>query len=426
MRILWLSHFVPYPPHGGALQRSYHLLTQLARHHDVDLWAVVQPAWLQATRGTVEKGLEEAREELAGPCGRLFFRRLPNLDSGIRRVTATAAQLLHRDGYTARWLYDSHAAEDLARFAADGEYDAVHVDTLSLNEYRRLIGAGRTSLTHHNIESAMMARRSEKETSGIKRRIFATEARKIRQYEKAIAAHYDLHIVCSDLDRERFLDVAPDARIVVVPNPVDVDYFSPRHDVSNRPSLVFAGNMSWYPNRDAMFYFAEQIWPILKRQIPEIRMDLIGAHPPRELETLGRQDPDFAVHGFVDDVREYLGDATVYVCPIRDGGGTKLKVLDALAMGKAVVADPLACEGIDVTDGVDVLFANAPEEFASSVVRLVNDAGLRKRLENNARKLAVGRYAVDAVGQKLAEVYDRLCANDLPEHPALRTGSESF
>ena len=169
-------------------------------------------------------------------------------------------------------------------------------------------------------------------------------------------------------------------------------------------SIIFAGTLSWYPNRQAVDFLAREIWPRLKAAAPKSSVDIVGANPPAELLELGRRDPDFRVHGFVDDVRTYLDRASVYVCPITDGGGTKLKILDALAMGKAIVADPIACEGIDVTDGVDVVFASRPEEYVSAIRRLFSDREERMRLGENARRLAEAKYAYSMIGEKLARL----------------------
>lgn len=407
MNILWLSHVVPYPPRGGVLQRSYHLLRELALRHSVSLWAIVQPEWFKVTHGDVESGLTEAREEFSKLCSAVHFQRLSQLDNAT--VFSQAASYCRPGGYTANWLRSGAAARGLADFVDGKKFDAIHVDTVSLHAYRAILPEIPATLTHHNIESHMMVRRAELEPSAVKRMMFGVEARRLIRYERSVAPSYDAHIVCSALDADRLKASYGQLETVVVPNAVDIEFFSPRNVNEDRsPSLVFAGNMSWYPNRDAMLHFAKDIWPILKDKVPTLVMNLVGAHTPPELIQLSKQDDRFNVLGFVDEVRDPMAEAAVYVCPIRDGGGTKLKILDALAMGKAIVAHPVACEGIDVTDGLNVILAEDVHEFADHVVELVDNHERRQSLETEARKLAVRKYSTTEIGRVLSSTYEKI------------------
>lgn len=166
--------------------------------------------------------------------------------------------------------------------------------------------------------------------------------------------------------------------------------------------------MNWYPNRNAMLYFARQVWPLLTEAIPDIRITVIGQDPPACLINLANEDKRFKVAGFVDDVRPYINRAMVYVCPIKDGGGTKLKILDALAMGKAIVADPVACEGIDVKDGETVLFADSPADYVKKIKLLFENKDLNKKLGLNGRKLIEDKYSFEKIGRKLATLCEGL------------------
>jgi glycosyltransferase involved in cell wall biosynthesis len=152
-----------------------------------------------------------------------------------------------------------------------------------------------------------------------------------------------------------------------------------------------------------MLFFAESVWPALKKELPKVTMDVIGANPPPRLSTLAARDEGFRVHGFVPDVRPYINRAALYVCPIMDGGGTKLKILDALAMGKAIVAHPIACEGIGVRDGHDVLFARDSGEFVRAIVTLLGSPQKRRQLSDRARLLAESLYSYTVIGRKLVK-----------------------
>lgn len=420
MNILWLSHVVPFPPRGGVLQRSYHLLKELASHHDVTLWAIVQPEWLKVTHGDVEAGLAEAYEELSSMCVDVHFERLGQLES----ATAMSKMLsyVRPGGYTANWLRSRSAKRSLERFARGEAFDALHVDTISMHAYRKILPGLAATLTHHNIESHMMLRRAELEPTVFKRFVFNMEGRRLTHYERSTASAYDAHIVCSTLDANRLRESYGQLETVVVPNAVDIEFFSPQQAKKDTPpSLVFAGNMSWYPNRDAMLHFANDIWPLVREKVPGLVMNLVGAHAPQELISLSQKDSRFRVLGFVNEVRDPIADAAVYVCPIRDGGGTKLKILDALAMGKAIVAHPVACEGIDVTDGLNVVLAEDVTVFADQVVDLIANHERRHLLEVEARKLAVNKYSSREIGRTLAATYERIYAG---RRPLNRGGSD--
>ena len=404
MKVLWLSHLVPYPPKGGVLQRSYNLVRELARHHEVSLLAFVQGEPLRASFGNLEDGLAAAKSALSEFCPHVTFVPIPCEQRVWGRHRLALRSLVSADPYTINWLKSEPYRQELARLLQDLQPDLVHFDTISLAPYRRQVASLPTILDHHNIESHMMLRRAEMETNPLAAAYFRQEGGRLARYEQAECPQFSLNITCSSLDSARLLELVPAAPVDDVPNGVDVGYFRAAGSAELADSIIFAGTLSWYPNRQAVDFIAREIWPRLKAAAPGSSVDIVGASPPAELLELSRRDPDFRVHGFVDDVRTYLDRAPVYVCPITDGGGTKLKILDALAMGKAIVADPIACEGIDVTDGVDVVFASQPEEYVSAIRRLFTDRDERARLGANARRLAEEKYAYSMIGDKLARL----------------------
>ena len=250
-----------------------------------------------------------------------------------------------------------------------------------------------------------MLRRAEQESNLLKKSYFLQEGYKLARYERQICHQFNLHITCSDLDSERLRRVIPGSWIDEVPNGVDVEYFFPTGCDQRPDSLVFAGGLNWYPNQQAMKFFTDEVWPRLKLRVPTVSMDVIGEAPPDFLRRLAEQDPNFKVHGFVDDVRPYLDRAAVYVCPISDGGGTKLKILDAFAMGKATVAHPVACEGIDAVPGKHVLYATTADEYVHQIESLFQTADLRMNMGISARQLILSKYSYQSIGTKLRELY---------------------
>jgi glycosyltransferase involved in cell wall biosynthesis len=262
-------------------------------------------------------------------------------------------------------------------------------------------------IDHHNVESHMLLRRAENETHPFKKAYFFQEGIRLRHYERCYCSRASLNITCSDIDAQRLREIGPGIRTEVIPNGVDLDYFAPnRPRPGNRsPKLLFLGTLDWYPNRAAVEFIADRLWPLLKQRLPDIRIDVIGANPPDKVVALGNHDPAFIVHGFVNDIRVFMNNADIFLCPISDGGGTKLKVLDALSMALPVVAHPLACEGIDVTDGKHVMLAETTQDYIEAIVTLLKNPALAESLGSAGRRLIEAQYDFVRIGEKLAAHY---------------------
>lgn len=404
LRVLWLSHLVPYPPKGGVLQRSYNLLRETARYHEVTLLTFHQPRLMRLSLGDSDAALATARAALGKFCRRVEVLPIPAECSRWRRALLLAGSYFTADPYTVNWLKSARMGEVLAALLAETAFDAVHFDTISLAVYRDLVRGPRTVLTHHNVESHMVLRRAEQEKGALRRHYLRREGRRLADYERRMCGRFDVNVTCSELDSARLREVAPGVRTVAVPNGVDLDYFRPGGGPETPGRLIFAGRLGAYANRRAAQVIAQEIWSRVCARVPEASLDIVGADPPPEAVALARSDPRVRAPGFVDDVRPYLDAAEVYVCPITDGGGTKLKVLDALAMGKALVAHPVACEGIDVRDGESVVLAATPEEFAQSIAGLLADPDRRRAVGAAGRRLVAERYGYAAIGRRMADV----------------------
>jgi glycosyltransferase involved in cell wall biosynthesis len=407
MKVLWFSHLVPFPATGlGVLQRSYHLVRELAHVHEVHLLTFVQPRIIGDLLGDVSAGLESARQHLEQYCARVQFLSIPAEQSQLGRPWLATRSLIGAHPYTVRWLQSEDARKLAADWNRSMEFDVVHFDTLGLAPYRKIFTRSAKTLDHHNIESDMMLRRARIESNPAKRFYFWQEGLRLRRYERYVCREFDLNLTCSELDTKRLQAVSPGVAVAEVPNGVDTEYFRLNQEPERPLSLVFAGNMSWYPNAAAMLFFAEKIWPALKKKLPGVTMDVIGANPSPRLSALATRDRDFRVRGFVPDVRTDITTAALYVCPIMDGGGTKLKILDALAMGKPIVAHPIACEGINLRDGEDVVFAREPSEFVDAIVTLFGNPQWRRRLSANARSLAESSYSYSVIGRRLVSAVE--------------------
>jgi glycosyltransferase involved in cell wall biosynthesis len=297
-----------------------------------------------------------------------------------------------------------------SEIAAREAYSLAHFDTIGLAPFRKLFRATPATLGHHNIESHMLLRRADNEQQPLKRMYFWQEGKRVQRYEAAVADSFAAHITCSDLDGERLRAIAPQANAITIANGVDVEYFHATRNESAAPALIFVGSLNWYPNVDAVLFLLREIWPLAKAKVPELRLDIVGSAPPPNIIELAGTLDDVKVHGFVDDVRPLMDAASLYVCPIRDGGGTKLKILDAFAMQQCVVAHPIACEGIDVVPGRHAQFAQTPEAFATAITRLLASPGVRADMGRAARQLIVERYSFAEIGRRLCEVFEAVAA----------------
>jgi glycosyltransferase involved in cell wall biosynthesis len=407
MKILWLSHLIPYPPKGGVLQRSYHLLNQLTKYHDVDLLAFNQKELIGPLFNSVEEGEQEALKHLSAICNKVEFFEIPCDKSPINKKLLAFKSLFTRFPYTLNWLLSEQFSARLKELIYKEKYDFIHFDTISLAPYLSSCNSIPTSLDHHNIESHMLFRRASKETNIVKKLYFFQEGKRLEKYERIYCPKFSFNFTCSDVDTKRLLEISPTSFAHTIPNGVDTTYFTPEPPLEKKNSLLFIGTLNWYPNIEAVEFIAQKIWPQIKRDIPETQVDIIGANPPDSIKRVAQNDKNFYAHGFVDDILPYFKQAKCYVCPIKDGGGTKLKILDALSMGMAIVADPIACEGIDVTDRKDVVFAETPAQYMAAITEILQDQKLRETLQLNARKLAVKMYSFDNIGKELSSLFQK-------------------
>jgi glycosyltransferase involved in cell wall biosynthesis len=403
MKTLWVSHVVPYPPKAGVLLRCYNLVRELSRYTELDLVAFIQEPWLRTCFGDVDKGLAEARRALGEFCRVRAFLPIPSEHQTGGRLRLVLSSLVSGPCSTVQWLASPEAARILRELRASERYDVVHFDTISLAQYRPIFDGVSASLGHHNIESAMLLRRAAFEPSPLKRRFFLQEGRRLADYERETSGWFDTHITCSALDSERLREICGHPNIVEIPNGVDPDYFRPGSTDRIANTFVFVGTMDWYPNVDAMRFFLDSVWPALKARYPEATVGIVGSNPPEWLVKVGAADPSIRVYGFVDDVRPYIEGAALYVCPIRDGGGTRLKILDAMAMARCIVAHPVASEGIRVTDGETIVYADEPESFVAQIVALLEDPRRAGRIGDAARQLVQQEYSFHGIGIRLAE-----------------------
>jgi glycosyltransferase involved in cell wall biosynthesis len=374
----------------------------------VDLVAFIQRPMLEPFYSTLEEGIAESRQALESICRSVTYLPIESMERPFGKLRTALDGLLRRDCYMARWLRSDSATALLSGMAREHAYDLAHFDLISLAGYRKLFPGVPATLGYHNIESHMLLRRAEKDRYWPRKLYFRQEGRRLARYEQRVAGEFAGHITCSELDSDRLRELVPGIEPVCIPNGVDVRYFAPVRGPTRRRSLVFVGTLSWYPNEDAVLFLLREIWPLFRARVPDATLDIVGAGAPSAVVDLAGRSDGVTLHGFVPDIRPLVDSAAVFVCPIRDGGGTKLKVLDAFAMAKCVVAHPIACEGIEVADGVNVVLAEAAADFARELASLLDDDGRRREIGAAARELVVSRYGFEAIGKRLVQYLEGL------------------
>ena len=405
LNVLWLSHFVPYPPKGGCFQRSYNLIREVSKTNNVYLIALRHKD--KATHPEAETG--RAKPELEKLCKKVIIVDISTF-SGANYYAMALKSIFSRHPLTVNLFKSKIVGKVVEEIAKEVRLDLVHYDTISLCEYMRNSVSIPKILTHHGVESFMIRRRAGNERNWLKKIYLYVESYKLQRYEERNCHKYRVNLTVSEDDKSMLQKISPRSNIEVVENGVDVDFFRKKDDPSNTNRLIFAGRMDQYSNVDAIMQFCRNVWPLVKEEIPDIRLSIIGNNPPHKIREMATDDRGIDVLGYVDDVRPHFAGATISICPIRDGGGTRLKILDAMAMGMPVISTTIGCEGIDVSPGKDVLIADTPEEFVRNIRKLIDDGALRDSLGNNARALVESRYSWKIIGRKLDQCYrDSAC-----------------
>jgi len=391
MNILWLNANLLLPLDKGGKLRTWHLMRHLATRHDITYLSFAEPGQRPEDR----EGMREVCRVL---------ETVPRTDppKGTLAFYADAAKhVVNSLPYAVgKYRHDEYAAR-VRRHLESRRFDALVCDFLvpAVNLPASL--SLPTVLFTHNVEAEIWRRHAANATNPAARVLMKQQWDRMARFERDTLARFDLVLAVSDVDRQTFHDLYPGAArnpIHVVQTGVDTSYFAPMPGLERRAHLVFTGSMDWLPNEDGMLYFVREILPLIRREEPDVTLSIIGRAPTPAVKRLA-DDAGIEVTGRVDDVRPHVAAGDVYVVPLRIGGGTRLKIFEAMGMAKAVVSTTVGAEGLPVTPDQDIVIADDPAGFAAAVVRLIRDADGRRRIETAARRLVVERYDWAAVAQ---------------------------
>jgi glycosyltransferase involved in cell wall biosynthesis len=392
MRILWVKANQLLPVSSGGDIRSYHIARQLAAHHEL--------TFLSYYDGEADSAYEqELQRHFPGAVAMSTGR---NIGSGLGRGLDYVSRLPRSAPYAVSRFRSTPVRQQLDAWFQQGCFDVAVCDFLDAAvNFPRTPGPP-TVLFQHNVESEIWRRHARTAPSLARRSLYKMEFAKMLRYEQEIVRRFPHVIAVSEHDRRLMANWVEAARISVVPTGVDVEQYRPDWSSSpSEPLVMFVGAMDWEPNIDAMESFCDEIWPAVQARIPAARLRIVGRNPDRRVQRLASKSIE--VTGTVTSVVEHLRQAAAVIVPLRIGGGTRLKIYEAMAMGKAVVSTPVGAEGLDVHHGHDIVLADNPQSFAEAVSLFLQDRQLRSRFERAAAELAA-QYNWPAIGTKFAQV----------------------
>jgi glycosyltransferase involved in cell wall biosynthesis len=396
LKILWVKAGKLIPPDTGGRIRSYNLLRHLSERHQVTLLsyyvgqqdAAYNTELLRQFPGAIVVAVPGPGES--------------SLAQGFDYLTNLAS----RAPYAVNKYTAPEVRAILNKCMKETEFDVAVCDFLaaSLNFPDEL--SIPTVLFQHNFETQLWRRQAQFEANWLKRIAFEMEAAKMSSYESRALSRFHHTIAVSEEDRRQMMRFTDGSRITVVPTGVDLRQYKGDPGISAEPPIVvFTGSMDWEANIDGVEYFCHEIWPLVRSQHPRARFKIVGRDPHPRIKKLACDSVD--VTGTVPSVVEYLVEATAFVVPLRIGGGTRLKIYEAMAMGKAIVSTTVGAEGLDVQNGQDIFLADDTKSFADCLIRLIADSQLRRTLGAAAIQKAE-MYDWPNIAVRFADVLERV------------------
>jgi polysaccharide biosynthesis protein PslH len=393
MRVLLLTQVLPYPPDSGPKVKTYYVLKYLAQQHDVTLVSFVR-----------ESDKPEYIQHLETLCERVIT--VPMTRSKSRDLRFLGQSLLTSQPWMMLRDERPEMRKVLADLAAETTFDVVHADQTNMGQYALPFTNSRKVLDLHNALWMLYKRLAETTTpTSPMKYILSRDWRLLKRYEGELCRQFDAVTAVSEEDRTLLIEAGAREDITVIPIAIDTDE---QAQIARRPSgphIVHIGTMYWPPNIDGITWFLDEIYPIIKQQVPDVRCTLIGARPPASIVERSHHDRTLTVTGYVEDPLPFLEDSSMMVVPLRAGGGMRVKILNALSQGIPMVSTTLGCEGINVTNNKDILIADDAESFAAATVRLLLEAELNKQLTFEGRQTVVNLYDYRQACRPLDDIY---------------------
>jgi len=401
-RILFLTPQLPYPPEQGTAIRNYNLIREVASRHKVAL--------LSFAHSMRPLSSVNPLRQICSPLCAVPFPIRSTRDRLRTLLTTRAPDMAHR-------LRSAEFASSLRKLLTEESFDLVQVEGIELAPYiplmRQWLGERCPSIVFddHNAEYLLQRRACKADLARARRWPAALYSwiqwHRLMRFERLICRNSEGVVVVSDADARALRQLAPELQPLVIPNGVDVERYHPQLPDSlplHHPSIVFTGKMDFRPNIDAVLWFFRHVWPLIAVALPNVHLYIVGKSPHVSLLPMGR-DPRVAVTGYVEDILPYFGGADVYVVPLRVGGGTRLKVLEALSAGLPLVSTSLGVEGISLISGTHALLADTPQGFCRAVCSLLRDPQRGQALGVAARRFVLEHYDWRQIVPRIEPLY---------------------
>lgn len=405
MKILFISQRFVLPMDTGGKIRTGKILEKLSQQHEITMISNVESprddAYLDqvaclCSRFVIVPWKEVRRGSL------FFFIRLFFQMFSLHPVSALNT--------------DSRAMRDAVECEIrDHDYDVILCDFVQSALLLRNVSHPHMVLWQHNVESEIARRHVEQASNPVARLFWWLQWRKMFRYERRECNRFDTVIAVSEHDAAEFSRLYGVSQTVAIPTGVDIDYYSQAEPVAGPPhSLAFCGSMDWLPNEDGMVYFIKEVLPLIDTALRDVDVVVIGRCPTKRLKALAAKNPRIRLTGWVEDTRPYLNDASAVIVPLRIGGGTRMKIFEAMAMGKAVVSTTVGAEGLPVEQGREIIIADTAEAFAAACIQLLENAELREALGQRAHDHVVENFG----WQRVAKVFSQACEPGAAERTA--------
>ncbi|MYA98740.1 glycosyltransferase [Candidatus Poribacteria bacterium] len=366
MKILFLSPTVPFPLTDGGRIRVFNLLKQIAVKSDVTLLALeTQPTDAEGVTELQQLGIQVHLVPNAPTLPRVSLRTLVN--AFLKRQPITVA----------RYALPAYR-QKFRELVATEPFDLVHYEMFHTAQFRTDTDLP-SVLSQQNVDSAIWQRLCGETTHPFYKFAYWTQQLAFQRYERVLSPKFDAVTCTSDIDAAVFQRHCAADTIEIIPNGVDVTHYQPDFTSETPAHLIYIGSMDWYPNEDAVAFFADAVLPQIQEKVPDVQFSIVGGNPSARVQRLTERE-GVIVTGRVPEIKPYFTEATVFVVPLRIGSGTRLKILEALAMGKAIVSTSVGAEGLDLKDGEEIFIADEPTVFAETVIRLLTDPSLRRRI----------------------------------------------
>ncbi len=391
MRILWLKTELLHPVDKGGRIRTYQMLRELRRRHHI--------TYLTLDDGRSSDEAELRAEEYCDELVRIPFRSSEKFSAGF--WLETGLSLFSPRPYAIQKYKTAAMSREIRRRVGNGDTDVLVCDFLAPSVNMPAVIPCASVLFQHNVEAQIWQRHFQVQENRLKKAFLRRQWQRMLAYEREVCRRFDHVVAVSPQDRELMRREYGLEAITDIPTGVDTEYFRPSGTASVDPNLlVFTGSMDWMPNEDAIRYFLERVMPLIRRDVPEAGLMIVGRKPSRGLMRLADEYEGLQVTGYVDDVRPYVERAAGFIVPLRVGGGTRLKIYEAMAMETPVVSTSVGAEGLSVRHGRELLVADGPEDFARATVRLLRDRDFARKMARAAAEKVRAEFSWDRVAQR--------------------------